>query len=225
MGWRRRPSVRALSRSHRSTRCSARRSPSATARTGWSECGFHTSIPQCGSSRITDAEGGAMIWRNARDGIARSTWCTARCRGMDVTLAVHPYYQGQGIGMIVSSGIEWRKAGAKVMVWRRCRARWTNVGFYSTLGFNPGFDRHSHAGSCARRDSGRRQCRPSVPTNGTGAPAMQVTAGSACSGYDYTREIVLTEQHQLGDTLFVGKTTSPLIRHLPFGSPCRGRAT
>jgi len=67
---------------------------------------------------IADAEEGAMIWRNARDGIA--AFNMVHCSGVEGwmgPLAVHPDYQGQGIGkMIVSSGVEWlKKRGATVV--------------------------------------------------------------------------------------------------------------
>ena len=67
---------------------------------------------------ITDAEEGAMIWRNARDGIAAFNMVhRSGVEGWMGPLAVHPDYQGQGIGkMIVSSGVEWLKQkGARVI--------------------------------------------------------------------------------------------------------------
>src|SRR4029077_11458082 len=67
---------------------------------------------------ITDAEDGAMIWRNARDGIAAFNMIhRSGVEGWMGPLAVHPDYQGQGIGkMIVTTGVEGlEKKGAKVI--------------------------------------------------------------------------------------------------------------
>lgn len=158
---------------------------------------------------ITDAEEGAMIWRNARDGIAAFNMVhRSGVEGWMGPLAVHPDYQGQGVGkMIVTSGVEWlKKRGAKVIGLETMPRTMDNVGFYSTLGFIPGHLTVTVTLEAARagilatpisalspheRELGLRQCRSLLE---------QVSPG-----YDYTREIVLTAQHQLGDTLFVRK--------------------
>jgi GNAT superfamily N-acetyltransferase len=158
---------------------------------------------------ITDAEDGAMIWRNARDGIAAFNMIhRSGVEGWMGPLAVHPDYQGQGVGkMIVSSGVEWlKKAGAKVIGLETMPRTMDNVGFYSALGFSPGHLTLTVTLEAARagiqaatmsslnpheRELAIRQCRLLVD---------QLTPG-----YDYTREIVLTAQHLLGDTLFVRK--------------------
>jgi GNAT superfamily N-acetyltransferase len=158
---------------------------------------------------ITDAEDGAMIWRNARDGIAAFNMVhRSGVEGWMGPLAVHPDYQGQGIGkMIVSSGVEWLKArGAKVIGLETMPRTMDNVGFYSTLGFVPGHLTVTVTLEAARagiqstamsslnaheRELALRQCRTLLE--------------NLAPGYDYTREIVLTAQHQLGDTWFVRK--------------------
>jgi GNAT superfamily N-acetyltransferase len=179
---------------------------------------------------ITDAEDGAMIWRNARDGIAAFNMVhRSGVEGWMGPLAVHPDYQGQGIGkMIVSSGVEWlRKKGAKVIGLETMPRTMDNVGFYSALGFLPGHLTVTVTLESARagiqstamsslnpheRELALRQCR---------ALLEQVAPG-----YDYTREIILTAQHQLGDTLFVRKgneITSFAVSHsVPL---VEGRAT
>jgi len=158
---------------------------------------------------ITDAEDGAMIWRNARDGIAAFNMVhRSGVEGWMGPLAVHPDYQSQGVGkMIVSSGVEWlKKAGAKVIGLETMPRTMDNVGFYSSLGFTPGHLTVTVTLEAARagiqattmsslnpheRELALRQCRALVE--------------QLAPGYDYTREIVLTAQHQLGDTLFVRK--------------------
>jgi len=158
---------------------------------------------------ITDAEDGAMIWRNARDGIAAFNMVhRSGVEGWMGPLAVHPDYQGQGIGkMIVSSGVEWLKArGARVIGLETMPRTMDNVGFYSTLGFVPGHLTVTVTLEAVRagitsttmsslnpheRELALRQCRALLD--------------QLAPGYDYTREIVLTAEHQLGDTLFMRK--------------------
>ena len=158
---------------------------------------------------ITDAEDGAMIWRNARDGIAAFNMVhRSGVEGWMGPLAVHPDYQSQGIGkMIVTTGIEWLKArGAKVIGLETMPRTMDNVGFYSTLGFLPGHLTVTVTLEAVRagmqsttmsslnaheRELALRQCRALLE--------------QLAPGYDYTREIVLTAQHQLGDTLFMRK--------------------
>ena len=179
---------------------------------------------------ITDAEDGAMIWRNARDGIAAFNMVhRSGVEGWMGPLAVHPDYQGQGIGkIIVSTGVEWlKKSGAKVIGLETMPRTMDNVGFYSTLGFAPGHLTITVTLEAARaglqatamsalnpheRELALRQCRNLLE--------------QLAPGYDYTREIVLTAQHQLGDTLFVRKGNEILSFAVCHSVPLvEGRAT
>ncbi len=156
---------------------------------------------------IADAEDGAMIWRNARDTIAAFNMVhRSGIEGWMGPLAVHPDYQGQGIGkIIVNAGIEWLKQrGARVIGLETMPRTMDNVGFYSALGFTPGHLTVTVTLESARagiqstavsalnpheRELALRQCRQLVH--------------ELLPGYDYTREIILTAQHQLGDTILV----------------------
>jgi GNAT superfamily N-acetyltransferase len=179
---------------------------------------------------IADAEDGAMIWRNARDGIAAFNMVhRSGVEGWMGPLAVHPDYQGQGIGkMIVSSGVEWlRKKGAKVIGLETMPRTMDNVGFYSSLGFTPGHLTVTLTLEAARsgivstlmsslnpheRELALRQCR--------------MLLDQLAPGYDYTREIVLTAQHDLGDTLFVRKGSEIVSFAICHSVPLvEGRAT
>ena len=156
---------------------------------------------------IADADEGAMIWRNARDAIA--AFNMVHCSGIEGwmgPLAVHPDYQGQGIGkIIVNTGIDWLKErGARVIGLETMPRTMDNVGFYSSLGFTPGHLTVTVTLEAARagiqstamsalnpheRELALRQCRSLV--------------SELVPGYDYTREMVLTAQHQLGDSVLV----------------------
>lgn len=179
---------------------------------------------------IADAEDGAMIWRNARDGIAAFNMVhRSGVEGWMGPLAVHPDYQGQAIGkMIVSSGVEWLKGhGARVIGLETMPRTMDNVGFYSTLGFVPGHLTVTVTMEAARagiqsttvsslnpheRELSLRQCR---------ALLEQLSPG-----YDYTREILLTAQHDLGDTIFVRKGFDVLSFAICHSVPLvEGRAT
>ena len=179
---------------------------------------------------IADADEGAMVWRNARDGIA--AFNMVHCSGIEGwmgPLAVHPDYQGQGVGkMIVQSGVEWLKSkGAKVIGLETMPRTMDNVGFYSSLGFTPGHLTVTVTLEAARagaqstamstltpheRELALRQCRTMLQ--------------QLAPGYDYTREIVLTAQHQLGDTLFVRKGNDVLSFAICHSAPLvEGRAS
>ena len=179
---------------------------------------------------IADAEDGAMIWRNARDGIAAFNMVhRSGVEGWMGPLAVHPDYQGQGIGkMVVSSGVEWlKKQGARVIGLETMPRTMDNVGFYSTLGFVPGHLTVTVTLEAARagiqsttisslnpheRELALRQCRALLE--------------QLAPGYDYTREILLTAQHDLGDTLFVRKGFDVLAFAICHSVPLvEGRAT
>ena len=179
---------------------------------------------------IADAEDGAMIWRNARDGIAAFNMVhRSGVEGWMGPLAVHPDYQGQGIGkMVVSTGVEWLKQrGARVIGLETMPRTMDNVGFYSTLGFAPGHLTVTVTMEAARagiqsttvsslnaheRELALRQCRALLE--------------QLAPGYDYTREILLTAQHDLGDTLFVRKGFDVLAFAVCHSVPLvEGRAT
>jgi GNAT superfamily N-acetyltransferase len=179
---------------------------------------------------ITDAEDGAMVWRNARDGIAAFNMVhRSGVEGWMGPLAVHPDYQGQGIGkMIVNTGVEWLKQrGATVIGLETMPRTMDNVGFYSSLGFTPGHLTVTVTLDTARsgiqstlvsslsaheRELALRQCRQMLQ--------------QLIPGYDYTREIVLTAHHDLGDTVFVRKGSDVVSFAVCHSVPLvEGRAT
>ena len=158
---------------------------------------------------ITDAEDGAMIWRNARDGIAAFNMVhRSGIEGWMGPLAVHPDFQGQGIGkMIVSTGVEWLKArGARVIGLETMPRTMDNVGFYSALGFTPG-----HLTVTVTLEAARSGIQ-SILMGSLGVHERELALHQCrqlleqiVPGYDFTREMILTAHHELGDTIFVRK--------------------
>jgi GNAT superfamily N-acetyltransferase len=179
---------------------------------------------------IADAEEGAMIWRNARDTVAAFNMVhRSGVVGWMGPLAVLPDYQGQGIGkFIVYAGIEWLKQrGARVIGLETMPRTMDNVGFYSSLGFTPGHLTVTVTLEGARagiqstalsalnpheRELALRQCRQLL--------------NELAPGYDYTREMILTAQHQLGDTIVVRNGGGVLAFAVCHSAPLvEGRAT
>lgn len=156
---------------------------------------------------IEDADDGALLWRDERGHIVAFNMVHQSGKeGWMGPLAVRTEFQGAGTGKeIVMRGIEWLKArGASVIGLETMPRTMDNIGFYSRLGFLPGkltitttleaayadvpatlFGRLSTRG----RDDTLVDCRALV---------QRLSAG-----YDYTREITLTQELSLGDTVLL----------------------
>jgi GNAT superfamily N-acetyltransferase len=158
---------------------------------------------------IRDAADGAMVWRGERgDLVAFNIVHRSGVEGWMGPIAVRSEHQGAGAGKeIVRRGIDWLKVhGASVIGLETMPRTMDNIGFYSAMGFVPGkltltttldatyaerpaplFGRLS----AADKDDMLEQCRALV--------------GSLQPGYDHGREIQLTDELALGDTLLLLK--------------------
>lgn len=156
---------------------------------------------------IADAEGGAMVWRDARGSIiAFNIAHRSGVEGWMGPLAVHPEHQGHGIGKsVVIAGVDWLKArGARVIGLETMPRTMDNVGFYSALGFTPGRLTVTLTLEAMR-------ARPTATLFSTLDSPRQAVALEKClaltnanaPGFDYTREIALTHSHGLGETLLL----------------------
>jgi GNAT superfamily N-acetyltransferase len=174
---------------------------------------------------IDDADDGALLWRDDRGHIVAFNMVHQSGKeGWMGPLAVRTEYQGAGTGKeIVTRGVEWLKArGASVIGLESMPRTMDNIGFYSRLGFLPGRLTITTTLEAAygdlpatligrlspqARDDVLVQCRELVQR--------------MLPGYDYTREIMLTHELSLGDTvlLYDGDTligfalahTAPLV--------------
>ncbi|SRR6266542_2298315 len=156
---------------------------------------------------IADAEGGAMAWRDGRGSIiAFNIVHRSGIEGWMGPLAVHPDHQGHGLGKaIVTAGTEWlKRRGAKVIGLETMPRTMDNIGFYSSLGFTPG---RLTVTLTLEAQRGRQHAKLFSALDATAKrDALSQCAallGRISAGYDYSREIALTNAHQLGETLLL----------------------
>ena len=156
---------------------------------------------------IEDADAGAMLWRDDRGHIAAFNMVhRSGTEGWMGPLAVRTEYQGTGLGKeIVSRGIEWLgQNGAKVIGLETMPRTMDNIGFYSRLGFLPGRLTLTTTLDAALSD------RPALLLARRSAQEKESTIAECkallerlAAGYDYTREIQLTDELALGDTVIL----------------------
>ena len=156
---------------------------------------------------IEDAAGGAMLWRGERGEIA--AFNIAHCSGVEGwmgPLAVKPEYQGAGSGKeIVRAGIEWlRSQGATTIGLETMPRTMDNIGFYSALGFEPGrltltLTLDAATGERTPILLGRLS---SVDYEDQIAESTTLVQ-SLLPGYDFSRELRLTNDLALGDTVLL----------------------
>jgi GNAT superfamily N-acetyltransferase len=156
---------------------------------------------------VEAAGSGAMLWRDARGAIA--AFNVAHHSGVEGwmgPLAVRDDYQGGGHGRaIVEAGIAHLKSAGCLVVGLETMPRtMDNIGFYAGLGFVP-----THLTVTLTIEASRTPLAPrllsAVPAAGR-ADAVRSCAALACDvqpGYDYTREIALTQELALGDTILL----------------------
>lgn len=170
---------------------------------------------------VEDSAGGAMLWRSERGEIvAFNIVHRSGVEGWMGPLAVRPEIQGSGVGKeIVRAGIEWlRASGCQVIGLETMPRTMDNIGFYSALGFVPG--RLTLTVTLDARPAER------APTLLGRLPATEreaATAGcrrlvaSLLEGYDFTRELALTDHLALGDTVLLrdgdGRVTGFALCH------------
>lgn len=151
---------------------------------------------------IEDAGDGAMVWRDQDGAIAAFNMVhRSGTEGWMGPLAVRPDRQGEGIGStMVRSGIDWLRAHGATTIGLETMPRTVeNIGFYSRLGLVPGpltvtFVRdaarparmdHERLGKGADPEGMVEQCR--------------ALTDELSPGVDFTREIRLTLELELGD--------------------------
>ena len=156
---------------------------------------------------IEDAADGAMLWRDERGQVAAFNMVhRSGVEGWMGPLAVRSEFQGSGVGKeIVSRGIDWlREQGVTVVGLETMPRTMDNIGFYSRLGFVPGRLTLTVTVDAAAGDrSASLLGRLSARDKERALEECAALLGRLAPGYDYTRELVLTDERSLGDTLLI----------------------
>ena len=171
--------------------------------------------PQVWRYAIEDAAEGAMVWRDGRGTIAAFNMVhRSGLEGWMGPLAVRTEHQGGGTGKeIVERGIAWlTEQGARVIGLETMPRTMDNIGFYSGLGFAPGRLTITLTldGALADRPPallGRLSARDRDDALDEARALVQ----GIMPGYDFTREIELTDALSLGDTVLLRGSDDALV--------------
>jgi GNAT superfamily N-acetyltransferase len=166
--------------------------------------------PRVWTYALRDAGDGAMVWRD-EDGrlVAFNVAHRCGCEGWMGPLAVRVDRQGSGIGKtIVRAATDWLlDRGVSTLGLETMPRTVENIGFYARLGFVPG-----HLTLTMTRELAVRRRGGAVPAllsrldgvvRAETLVSARTVAESLAPGYDFTREIELTAQLGLGDTVLV----------------------
>lgn len=162
---------------------------------------------------IEDAGDGALCWRDERGRIVAFNMAHhSGTEGWMGPLCVRPDHQGAGLGkVIVQAGLRWlRQQAVKVIGLETMPRTMDNIGFYSNLGFLPGQLTVTLTLDAAIGDRSPTLLSqlPSQDKDAALAACRAVTA-QVMPGYDFTRELELTDRLALGDTLLLGPVDAP----------------
>jgi GNAT superfamily N-acetyltransferase len=161
---------------------------------------------------LDDAGAGAMLWRGDRGEVAAFNMAhRSGVEGWMGPLAVRPESQGMGIGKeMVRAGVDWlRRGGATVVGLETMPRTMDNIGFYSSLGLVPGRLTLTLTLEAAPLE------RP-APLLGRLPLRVRDDVVAECRalldaqlpGYDFTRELMLTDHLALGDTVLLYRGTA-----------------
>jgi GNAT superfamily N-acetyltransferase len=157
---------------------------------------------------LLDAGDGAMLWRDEQDEVAGFNLAHHCGReGWMGPLAVRTDRQAAGIGKaVVRAAADWLIAQGVTTLGLETMPRTVdNIGFYTRLGFEPGYLTVTLSTDLARRGRGA----PALLSQQRGERQAESVAGihdlveTLAPGYDFSREILLTAELGLGDTVLV----------------------
>lgn len=156
---------------------------------------------------LEDAADGAMLWRDERGQIAAFNMVhRSGTEGWMGPLAVRSEHQGVGTGKeMVSAGMQWLRAQRAAVIGLETMPRtMDNIGFYSGLGFLPGRLTLTLTLDAAAANHGPELLgRLPARDKDDAIVASRELVDRLAPGYDYTREITLTDDLALGDTVLL----------------------
>src|SRR4051812_24148136 len=156
---------------------------------------------------IEDADEGAMLWRDERGQVGAFNMVhRSGVEGWMGPLAVRTDQQAGGTGKeIVQRGIDWLKSQGSVVIGLETMPRtMDNIGFYSRIGFHPGrltITTTLEAAYAETTTTTLSRLSPSARDDALGECRAMIDR--LLPGYDYTREIQLTSDLGLGDTVLL----------------------
>lgn len=157
---------------------------------------------------LLDAGEGAVLWRDERGAVAAFNVAhRSGAEGWMGPLAVRPDRQGGGAGkLVVRTALDWLlDRGVTTLGLETMPRTVDNVGFYAGLGFDPQFLTVTLTRDIARRG----HAAPALLSQRRGKASEQAVhaarelASALVPGVDYTHELLLTAELDLGDTCLV----------------------
>ncbi|MDB4875222.1 MAG: GCN5-related N-acetyltransferase [Gemmatimonadetes bacterium] len=156
---------------------------------------------------IEDADEGAMLWRDERGHIVAFNMVhRSGTEGWMGPLAVRTEFQGSGTGKdVVTRGVEWLKSQGSTVIGLETMPRtMDNIGFYSRLGFLPGRLTITATLDAAYGDAPAQAIgRLSPQARADAVAECHALTERLAPGYDYSREINLTQELAVGDTILL----------------------
>lgn len=157
---------------------------------------------------LRDAGAGAMVWRDERGGIAAFNVAhRSGCEGWMGPLAVRPDRQHAGLGKtIVQAAVDHlRAAGVTTLGLETMPRTVENIGFYAGLGFVPRHLTVTLTRDLARRLGGDPSLLSTRQPDQAAAvlDATRSLTHGLSPGVDFSQEIRLTAELDLGDTCLV----------------------
>jgi GNAT superfamily N-acetyltransferase len=156
---------------------------------------------------IQDAGDGAMVWYDEQDElVAFNIAHRSGTEGWMGPLAVRPDRQEMGVGrVIVSTAVEWlQRHGATTVGLETMPRTVDNIGFYSRLGLEPRHLTVTMTGDASRRRVAGEYLRLGKLDDAERTALIEqcrTRVDQSAPGYDFTREIELTHELTLGDTV------------------------